>query len=637
MRPKQTIGTTAQRPILLIDDREGEYLLVKRLLGTLPGHPYRLHWASTAEEALRLVDEHVGWHALLIDFALGDERTGLDLLADLKQAGTDAPMIMLTVVNDPELDRRCLAAGAADYLVKTELSASLLHRAISHAEERKRLSEELERSERRYRALAEHLPACAVLALDRRGRCSAVHGQALDAIGIEPAEALGRDLPAVLPADLAEQLHDHLESTIAGATHSFECNIGQRLYLVRLSPLPRADDADDDSCQVVLQDVTELRSAEQAAVQSSRLASIGTLAGGLAHEFNNIHSLLLGHVERLSHALAERSDLAERVEVIRRGVWRAAEVTRNLLSFARGCGNTLSLTRLDDLIDETLRLVDHEYTAAGIEFELHLADLPPVWLQPAGISQVLINLLINARHAMEGREFQRITIVTGREAGSVYLRIEDTGRGMTNEELKRAFDPFFTTKANELGGGLGLTVCKTIVANHGGNIMAASEPELGSTITVSLPLRKLADEDRPAEAAVLPRAADAPPRHGDILVVDDDPSLRQLLDEVLVDEGWRVVQAADGVEALDHLRRSPVDLVVVDLHMPRCDGWSFVETLRQQDDPPSVIVTSGHLDAAPDSRHDAFIDGFLAKPFSLDALCAAVARCLDPRSGYRTG
>lgn len=640
MSSKQTATSRSQLPVLLIDDREGEYLLVKRLLAALPHQPYRLHWASTAEEALRLVDEVPGWHALLIDYNLGDTRTGLDLLADLGHAGTDAPMIVFTVVNDAELDRRCMTAGAADFLVKSELSATLLHRAISHAVERRRMQREVERSERRYRTLARHLPACAVLAVDASGRCASAHGQALNDLGIDSAAAEGATLHQVLPADLCELLHDHLDAAAAGDERSFEAVIAQRAYLVRLSPLPLDEAGGDGCCQVVLQDVTELRSAEQAAVQSARLASIGTLTGGLAHEFNNIHSLLLGHVERLHQVVGDGTGLTERVDIIRQGVWRAAEVTRNLLSFARGCGSTLALTDLDELIDETLRLVRHEYAGAGITLDLRLADLPKVWLQPAGISQVLINLLINARHAVEDRPERRITISTSREAGSVYLRVEDTGRGMSPEELRHAFDPFFTTKLEVDGAGLGLTVCRTIVANHGGDIMAMSEPDLGSIITVSLPLRTVGDQADATAAASDPaprfrRAADAAPRRDHILVVDDDANLRALLEEVLVDQGWEVEQAGDGVEALDHLRRHPVDLVVVDLHMPRCDGWAFVDALRQQGDPPAVVLTSGHLDAAPDSQQHDLIDGFLAKPFTLDDLCATVARSLERRAHYR--
>ncbi|MDA3962980.1 MAG: response regulator [Planctomycetota bacterium] len=629
----QTNAAASALNVLLVDDREGEFLLLRRLLDSLPKRPYRIHWASTAEEAILLVQQVPKLDVILLDVALGADRNGLDLLIDLVEQGLTAPCIMLTVLTDEEFEAQCIRAGAADYLIKSELSAAQLHRTIRHARERYRMQQALARSEQRYRTLAANFPKGAVLVIDADGHCHSADGAALTSLGIDAAAAPGTHIRELLGSELGELLSDRLSLMPDEGVRSFETTVAGRAFLAHLCALG------DSHHQIVVQDITDLRGAEQAVLQSSRLASIGTLTGGVAHEFNNLHSLIIGNLERLLRSPPSDPAQVQRLQAVRDGVWRAAEVTRNLLSLARGFRTTFELGSLHDLVDETIGLIRHDFEANGIQLETHFDTLPNIWLQPSGIGQVLINLLINAKHALHGCTNPRVEVRAETRGTQAVLSISDNGCGIEASDLERVFTPFYTTKdpdqTSDGGTGLGLTVCRTIVVNHGGELSVRSEPNLGTTFALALPLNRMVPPADPAPQgvpsarlrAVRKRACDYT-----LMVIEDDDALRELICETLSDEGYHVTAAADGVEALDLLRQCLVHLVVVDLQLPRRSGWDFIEALHQQAKPPAVVVTSGHHLDPPDESHASLVDGFIAKPFELEQLCSTIACALSRRS-----
>lgn len=486
-----------ERTILLVDDQEGEFLLVRRMLGSIRTRPYRVHWSSTAEEALLVVHQLPRLDAILLDVALGGERNGLDLLIDLVAQGLAAPCIMLTVHTDEAFEARCIRAGAEDYLSKSDLSAQQLHRAISNACERHRMRRELALSERRYRTLAANFPKGAVLGADRDGICCTADGSALPALGIDPRTAPTTPLLDLLQSDLGDRIAQHLASRAEPGVHSYETTINDHCMLVHHCAMG------DDGHQLVFLDVTELRQAEATMLQSSRLAAIGTLTSGIAHEFNNLYAVIGGALERLMQPPSENPERRRRLQTVHDGIHRAAEVTRSLLALARGFRATFEYVALEQIVDETLALLDRDFADDGIAVERAFAPMPRLWLQPAGIGQVLFNLLLNARHACRGRDAPRITVRGALDGDDAVLSVEDNGCGIDPAQRERIFTPFYTSRTGtgaDAGTGLGLTVCSTIVAHHDGRIDVRSEPGAGSCFTVRLPCQR--DDHAPRSPGV---------------------------------------------------------------------------------------------------------------------------------------
>lgn len=389
-----------------------------------------------------------------------------------------------------------------------------------------------------------------------------------------------------------------------------------------------------------LEELVELRTREL--IQSERMAAVGMLAAGVAHEYNNIHTSLNGFLElALEHPM---SNAARRsVERARRAAWRAAQVTRNLLDFSHPSKAARSVFDLKDLVEETLRIVQSDLHHENIQVVLDYHKEARVFADRSQLDHVLINLLFNAKHALMGRQEKRITIRTGVEGERAFFSVSDNGCGIPVEHRDKIFLPFFTTKGEYAqagdpmsrvrGRGLGLSVCETIVRHHGGTIDVQSVPGEGSTFTVWLPST--------LEMPQPPRLADStsdPRRSARILIVDDESDIRELIEAILESEGWEIVSAEDGETALRLHTQTPFDLIVIDLQMPKMLGIELIRDLQHlsPDRHPAMIVMTGK---ATSLDHDFPPElenlPILKKPFTADALRSLVAeklRTLRPSS-----
>lgn len=611
------------RRVLLVDDSEGEYFLVQRLLAGVPGQPYLLHWANSVVDAYELLACEIEYDAILLDYRLDAGATGFDVLRELVARGVRSPIIMLTVVADEELDQRCLRAGAADYLVKSDLGTSLLHRTIGHAIERQRMQADLARSEHRYRTLAARFPKGFVLLLDRTGRCVLADGEGLQEIGLRGEDLIGRPLEHLLPEDLVRAIREQRDRAPDQRTERFEAAFRGRIYLVNLACLIEDEGPD---MLAVFHDVSDVRSAEQAVLQAARMAAVGTLASGVAHEYNNLHAIVVGLLEQLrrKHQLPE--DASGKLDRIERTVWRAAEVTHNLLTFARGRQTSFVIADLADVVAEVVALVEEEFSCDGVELSVQHAELPSLLLQPSSISQVVMNLLINARQALPPGGERRIAIATRAEGEWAVLEVSDTGCGIAPEDRERIFLPFYTTKGGggtgdrDAGSGLGLSVCRTIVEHHGGRIRVASEPGRGATFAVHLPLRLVGQQ--------LPHPSPEEEQRYRILIVEEDLQLRRRVGEALRGRGWQTSEASDGLDALDLVTDGGIDLVLVAQRMPRMDAVQFLDFLRALPRPPAVLLLGDDGSGGRRVREQPALDGPTVAAVDLDALCEAVSAAL---------
>ncbi|NNL64939.1 MAG: response regulator [Myxococcales bacterium] len=387
-----------------------------------------------------------------------------------------------------------------------------------------------------------------------------------------------------------------------------------------------------------VRDVTERVRLEEQLRQSQKMEAVGHLAGAVAHDFNNMLTVISGYAENLSSTLS--GEPAEMAREIEGAAGRSAELTRQLLAFSRRQvlkPQILDLNRMIRRLETLLQRLIGE----NITIELELADgLGAVRADPGQIEQVIVNLAINARDAMPGGG--RLLLSTENLDGSpdgaaaagqwVYLCVRDNGNGMDDATLQRAFEPFFTTKEMGRGTGLGLSTVHGIVSQSDGEITLQSAPGQGTRVEIYLPriVGEHAAPDPAADATAQPAE-----RGGTVLLVEDDEMVRRLASRTLEAAGHRVIEAPDGEEALARYREhgERLDLVLTDVVMPRRGGPDLAQALAAMGSRVPVVFMSGYPNPREDpaSRLPADAD-LIQKPFSPATLCARVAQVLGHAS-----
>lgn len=403
--------------------------------------------------------------------------------------------------------------------------------------------------------------------------------------------------------------------------------------------LVRDEQGAPTSILVINTDITEKKQMETQFLRAQRMESIGTLAGGIAHDLNNVLSPILMAIDMLQ---LKATDEASRkwLKVLRTNAERGGNMVRQVLSFARGVEGERVALQPKHLIKEIVKIL-RETLPKSIEIAYHLPD--DLWIISADatqVHQVLMNLCVNARDAMpdggsisiraenmlvdENYARMHIEAKVGR---FVVITVTDTGPGMSPEIQSRIFEPFFTTKEMTKGTGLGLSTALTIVKSHGGFINLYSEVHQGSQFTLYFPAL---DESGTVEAAAL--QTDLPTGNGElILVVDDEESIREITRGTLEAFGYRVLTASDGTEALALYadRKNEIAVVLTDMVMPFMDGPATIRALQRMDPKVSIIAASG-LPASQRAGDDLFegISAFLNKPYTAEKLLKALAEVL---------
>ncbi len=371
---------------------------------------------------------------------------------------------------------------------------------------------------------------------------------------------------------------------------------------------------------------TKVRERTEQLLQAEKLATLGELIAGIAHELNNPLSAMMGHAQllRMNH---KDPPTAARVEKLLEAAQRATRIVRNFLTFARRHKSEKVAVSINEIVTKTLEFLAYQLRVANVEVQTALApDLPPIAGDPHQLQQVLINLVNNASQAMAAAKGQRTLRVASEVAPdrvAIRVAVADDGPGIPPDHLRRIFEPFFTTKPPGEGTGLGLPIAKGIVAEHGGTLEVESELGRGTTFVLTLPV---------SEAAPVPPASMEPraiPPGLRVLVVDDEAAVRDLIAEALAAHGSRVETAASGRETLEVLASSSADVLVLDVTMPEMTGTELWEQIKGKD--PALarrtVFCTGDV-----AREDvgAFIEAtgcpLVRKPFEFRHLFDAVAR-----------
>ena len=378
--------------------------------------------------------------------------------------------------------------------------------------------------------------------------------------------------------------------------------------------------------------------------QAQKMRAIGTLAGGIAHDFNNTLGAIIGYTSLLKNMMKENHPFYGHVATIERSAERAADLTRKLLGFARGGKYRAEPVSLNDVVTRVLPIIQRTFDRA-IVIETRLAESLPTTEGDLGqLEHSLLNLCLNARDAMP--EGGSLVIETAparigegfvalhpwaRTGEFVRLTVSDTGVGMTPETRMRLFEPFFTTKkpGSGTGAGMGLAMVYGAVKNHGGFIEVHSEPGRGTTMNLYLPVSwRIRQGDSPAPEKPVRGVKET------VLVVDDEPALRDLAEAVLFSAGYRVLAARNGEEACEILRDlgKKVGLVLLDIEMPGMGGKQAFLTMRGMRPGLPVLVATGHgIEGAASEILQMGGNGFLGKPFRAKELLQAVRRVLDSK------
>ena len=556
---------------------------------------------------------------LMLDLRLRGDRDGISVAAEVRQRA-DIPAIFVTAYSDAETLRRAKAVEPLGYLLKPfsgrmlEVTLEMAVHTLALRRERQQVLSDLRSAKERTKAVLDNAPD-AILGLDADARVVEYSQSARELFGAQPGELLGARLPELVANGcpdldaLRAQVRPERPSVPVANRARGRC-IDGTLFPARVHvsahPLGGAV-----GFTVIVHDLRDELEAEQRLLESQKREVSGIVAGMVAHDINNLLTVvqcaagLLGLTDDPSGSLAEIGD--ELSEAARQG----ANLNRRLLSFVGGSDAPMEVVDPVAVVDRVLPLLD---SVAGDQVDLRVQaqPSPTVRTSPSHVEQVLLNLVVNARDAMP--QGGRATVRVQPSGEGVTIAVQDNGVGMDADTLARCRTAFFTTKAK--GTGLGLATVQAIVRRCDGRMAVTSEPGIGTTVEIWLPAAE-------GEVAVVERATPAPvPVRRTVLVVDDDESVLNSTARMLERAGFEAIRAPGAGAALVLVqdRSRSIDLALVDFGLPLMDGYELVRRLRRMQPEIRCVVVTGGLTTPP--RPPCPV---LHKPWTLPSLLSLLA------------
>jgi two-component system cell cycle sensor histidine kinase/response regulator CckA len=635
-------------PILIADDDEAYVRLIREILADVKGQRFAIDHVTHLSQILPSLQRRKS-SVLLLDIHLPDGN-GLEWLTAHR---AQVPAAVIVMTGHAEFDvAEEIAPGAQDFLLKNQVDRYQLVRALRYAAERQRAQQQLVRSREYFQSLIDHARDL-ITVVDDRGIVLYQSPASATVLGLSPPAVVDRSLSDFISSGdmpraraLLAAAFEGNEEGASGEFDVYHANGSLRTLDVVASRIPSVD----GRRRAVLnsRDITErrhsqeaLRMRDQQLRQAQKMEAVGRLAGGIAHDFSNVLTVITAASERLNQRVSDRPDAVSDIESILRNCERAAALTRQLLAFSRQ--QTLAPHPLDlaQLVKRAARLLKR-LIGEHIVLDLDLPDeVLAVEADPTQLEQVLMNLAINARDAMPGGGSLRIRIrrtLVDEEfardhapmaAGAyVLMSVSDTGAGMTADTAARAFEPFFSTKHPSQGTGLGLSTVYGIVKQSGGYIWIDSAPGRGATFSIFMPPTAAQPRARETKRA---QAAQAPP--ATILQAEDEDEVRALLRDLLESQGHTVLEAngpAQGV-AVSAAYDGRIDLLLTDVVMPGGTGRDLARQIVESRPGIKVLYMSGYPDVggSPQGVLEPGVP-FLAKPFTRDVLLAKLHELLGP-------
>ncbi len=601
--------------LLIVEDCPADAELLVRELRRAGFAPAWQRVDTEPEYLARLAEEP---ELVISDYEM-PQFNGLRALELLRASGRLIPFIIVSGTIGEETAVAAIKQGATDYLLKdrlTRLGMAVTHALAEgrHRRERQIAAAALSASEERFRELAETIHEVFWISSPDRARMLYI-SPAYEAIWGRTCASLYADphtwSEAIRPED-RERVVQAANSQEALGTYDEEFRIirpdgTERWIRARAFPV-RGDQGEIRRIVGVAEDITKAKELQEQFLRAQRMEAIGALAGGIAHDLNNILAPIVMGVEMLLTRASNEAD-REMLRLIQHSGLRGSGVIRQLLTFSRGVGGERISVQVRELLDEMITIMRETFPRDLVLEQEAARDLRPVIGDPTQLHQVLMNLCVNARDAMPDGGRLSLTahnVELGpaevqahpptRPGPYVTVRVADTGHGIPLDLVGRIFEPFFTTKPLSKGTGLGLSTALGIIRSHGGFITVVSTPGHGTTFTVHLPAAPGAAPESTAE-----EPDDLPRGQGElILVVDDEEPVRTVTQLMLVTHGYRVLTARDGEDALASYvqYRGEVRLVLTDVMMPVMNGVTLIRALLALDPTLRIIATSGLTDQA---------------------------------------
>ncbi|HHT9125273.1 MAG TPA: PAS domain-containing hybrid sensor histidine kinase/response regulator [Candidatus Brocadiia bacterium] len=513
--------------------------------------------------------------------------------------------------------------------------------------ERKGLIEKSSESEARYKALVENIPE-AVYTILPDGTYTFMNAAIKKITGFKPVEFY-RDknlwIKQVHPEDrkkVLKQLSELWNGVALRREYKFVHKNGVDVIWFIDNAIPNIDKKGRIvSAYGVMIDITEKRKIYEQLLQAEKMAALGILSGGIAHEFNNLHTIILSSLQLAMQNKKLSTDTKTYLKETFQTSCRLSDLTSQLLFFARKKPPKREKVDIKKIIQETLKIVQHEFLCEGINIVTSYSkDVSPLFVDPGQMSQVFLNVMINAKHAMHKSKEKCLTIEVGQQDNVVHIAFSDTGSGIEEEAIPKLFEPFYTTKGsfgngtyeNKIPGtGLGLSVSDSIVREHGGRIEVKSKVNIGSTFTILLPIRQVDIEVR--------RKGDAKEKYGSIkgakiLVLDDEPGIRRILKNIFENKGCIVSACESGEAAIEELNMNEsYDLAIVDLQLPGLNGYGFIKEINRIscDRRPQKMVLTGKLLSSENIKvlGKLGVYDIISKPFDNNVLYERVCAALS--------
>lgn len=535
----------------------------------------------------------------------------------------------------------CLASG----LVVRNSSGQIvrLQGTLVDVTERMEIEKKLHREQEFGRQLIECFPDL-IAVMDREGRFTYMSDRVRDLLGVTPQEYLGRRIGSATHSEDRGPLWAMVQEIVNGKSNYSQVESRVRhadgeWRTLRTSASPMFDEEGRITGVVAsVRDVTEANRAEQRNVQNEKFAAMGQMMAGAAHELNNPLTAILG-VSDLLRDRATDDNTRRQIDLVLQQARRAAGIVQNLLAFSRPSAQGRAKLRLDEILQDVIRVHSPSLSAKNITVELHApANVSLVEGDRRLLTQVFSNLLSNAEQAISAsRERGSIDITLKDSSGGVSVTMVDDGPGIPTENLSKIFDPFFTTKRPGGGSGLGLTICLAVVKDHGGTIEVNPAPSGGAAFQVVLPraVKESAPATRVSRPARKPPAGSEALSGRTVLIVDDEESIREIVREGLTARGMKVHEVASSEEALAYLEKNSCDVVLCDYNLPGMSGEKFFERFfadrRTSQLPRFVFMTGELVESESFDRLRQKGSSVLQKPFHIGALASLLTDLLQPQ------
>jgi len=625
--------------ILVVEDNPGDTALLENMLND-SGVCFEMKCVERLSSGIEQVKMN-SFDVILLDLGLPDS-FGLETLIKFNAIQPEAPIIVLTGLADEAVGTEAVKAGAQDYLIKGQIDKNLLSRSIRHAIERKQSIEAVQAAAREWSASFDAMAdGVSIQTVD----CTILiaNQSFLQILGKTAEEVVGKKCFKVFhgavcpikecPAKLT------IETNLPASAETFEPLIN-RWLAISVSPIL---DNSGNLTRVVhtVRDITEHRKLEEQLRHSQKMESVGTLAGGVAHDFNNILTAIIGYGSLALMKMAADNPLRHNIESILEAADRATHLTKELLLFSRKQAIDKKPADLNAVVARVEKFLI-KVIGEDIEYRTVLKEAPmTVLADQYQLEQVLMNMVTNARDSMPQGGILTVTTATvsldsefitshgyGKPGAYALITVTDSGTGMDKVTKLRIFEPFFTTKEVGKGTGLGLAVSYGIIKQHDGYITVYSEPGSGTTFRIYLPV--ISAEAQEASRAELAEVAIGGTET--ILLAEDDKAVRELTKSVLTEFGYTVIEAVDGVGAVNKFTENSlvIDLLLFDLNMPKMNGKEAFDSIQKIRPGIRAIFSSGY---APENiRQKVSLDDciqLISKPASPQELLRVVRRMLD--------